>query len=297
MDAQTKRRMKILLADDGSQHAQAAVKLLRELPLPPKSRVQVLRAFPPGQTYAVGQMERSLKHTEEQLLEQGIKADVDLVLGYPAEKIIEASKETKPDLIVIGAKGLRATLGILLGGVAQQVVEYSCCPVLVVRAPYRGLQRILLVTDGSLYSQRAIRYLGKFPLPEKVDVRLMHVLPPLTTPVIMEPYFGGRDAFVPLHSPEEEAKIKAQQEKAGETLLDRAHNLLLKNGIESTPVLSRGDAATEIMEYVEREEIHLIVAGSRGLSSFQGWLMGSVSRKLVHYSNCSVLIVKKPEAK
>jgi nucleotide-binding universal stress UspA family protein len=297
MDAQTKRRMKILLADDGSQHAQAAVKLLQELPLPSKSRVHVLRAFPPGQTYAVGQMERSLKHTEEQLLEQGIKADADLVLGYPAEKIIETAREMKPDLIVVGAKGLRATLGILLGGVAQQVVEYACCPVLVVRAPYRGLQRILLVTDGSLYSQRAIRYLGKFPLAEKVDVRLMHVLPPLTTPVIMEPYFGGRDAFVPLHSPEEEAKIKAQQEKAGETLLDRAHNLLLKNGIESTPVLARGDAATEIMEYVEREEIHLIVAGSRGLSSFQGWLMGSVSRKLVHYSNCSVLIVKKPETK
>ena len=297
MDAQAKRRMKILLADDGSQHAQAAVKLLQELPLPPKSRVHVLRAFPPGQTYAVGQMEKSLKHTEEQLLEQGIKADADLVLGYPAEKIIETAKEMKPDLVVIGAKGLRATLGILLGGVAQHVVEYSCCPVLVVRAPYRRLQRILLVTDGSLYSQRAIRYLGKFPLPEKVDVHLMHVLPPLTTPVIMEPYFGGRDAFVPLHSPEEETKIKAQQEKAGEALLDRAHNLLLKNGIESTPVLARGDAATEIMEYVDQENVDLIVAGSRGLSSFQGWLMGSVSRKLVHYSNCSVLIVKKPEAK
>ena len=297
MNAQTKRRMKILLADDGSQHAQAAVKLLQELPLPPKSRVHVLRVFSPGQTYAVGQMEKSLKHTEDQLLEQGIKADADLVLGYPAEKIIETAKEMKPDLIIIGAKGLRATLGILLGGVAQQVVEYSCCPVLVVRAPYRGLQRLLLVTDGSLYSQRAIRYLGKFPLSEKVDVRLMHVLPPLTTPVIMEPYFGGRDAFVPLHNTEEEAKIKAQQEKAGERLLDRAHNLLLKNEIESTPVLTRGDAATEIMDYVEREDVHLIVAGSRGLSSFQGWLMGSVSRKLVHYSNCSVLIVKKPETK
>jgi nucleotide-binding universal stress UspA family protein len=297
MDAQTKRRMKILLADDGSQHAQAAVKLLRELPLPPRSRVHVLRVFPPGQTYAVAQIEKSLKHTEEQLLEQGIKADADLVLGYPAEKIIETAKEMKPDLVVIGAKGLRATLGILLGGVAQQVVEYSCCPVLVVRAPYRGLQRVLLVTDGSLYSQRAVRYLGKFPLPEKVDVRLMHVLPPLTTPVIMEPYFGGRDAFVPLHSPEEEAKIKAQQEHAGKTLLDRTHDLLLKKGIESTPVLARGDAATEIMEYVDRENVHLIVAGSRGLSSFQGWLMGSVSRKLVHYSNCSVLIVKQPETK
>ena len=295
MDAQTKRRMKILLADDGSQHAQAAVKLLQELPLPSKSRVHVLRVFPPGQTYAVGQMEKSLKHTEEQLLEQGIKADADLVLGYPAEKIIETAKEMKPDLMLVGAKGLRATLGILLGGVAQQVVEYACCPVLVVRAPYHGLRRVLLVTDGSLYSQRAVRYLGKFPLPEKVDVRLMHVLPPLTTPVIMEPYFGGRDAFVPLHSPEDETKIKARQERVGKALLNRTHDLLLKKGIESTPVLARGDAATEIMEYVDQENVDLIVAGSRGLSSFQGWLMGSVSRKLVHYSNCSVLIIKQPE--
>jgi len=295
MNAQPKRRMKILLADDGSPHAQAAVKLLQELPLPPKSRVHVLRVFPPGQTYAVAQMEHSLKQTESNLLEQGIKADADLVLGYPAEKIVETAKEMKPDIVVIGAKGLRATLGILLGGVAQQVVEYACCPVLVVRAPYHGLHRVALVTDGSLFSQRAVRYLGKFPLPEKVDVRHLHVLPPLTTPVIMEPYFGGRDAYLPLYSPEEEAKTKARQDQVGEALLERTRNLLLKKGLESTPVLLRGDAATEIIDYTDKEDIDLIVAGSRGLSSFQGWLMGSVSRKLVHYSNCSVLIVKHPE--
>jgi FtsP/CotA-like multicopper oxidase with cupredoxin domain len=71
MNARTERRMKILLADDGSTHAQAAVQLLQELPLSPKSRVNVLRVFPPGQTFAVGQMERGLKHTEEQLLKVG----------------------------------------------------------------------------------------------------------------------------------------------------------------------------------------------------------------------------------
>jgi len=297
MNAQAKKRMKILLADDGSQHAQAAVKLLQELPLPPKSRVHVLRAFPPGQTFAVGEMERSLQHTKEQLLEAGIKADADLVLGYPAEKIVETAQEMKPDVTVMGARGLRATLGILLGGVAQQVVEYACCPVLVVRAPYQGLRRILLVTDGSLYSQRAARYLGKFPLPDEVDVRLMHVMPPLTHPYVMEPYFGGRDAYVPLYSAEEERKLMREQEREGETLLERARNLLLKMGVESTPVLVRGDAATEIIAYTDKEDVDLIVAGSRGLSRFQGWLMGSVSRKLVHYSNCSVLIVKQPEAK
>ena len=297
MNAQVKKRMKILLADDGSQHAQAAVKLIQGIPLPPKSLVYVLRVFPPGQTFAVGQMERSLKHTKEQLLEAGIKTDAELVLGYPAEKIVETAQEMKPDITVIGAKGLRATLGILLGGVAQQVVEYACCPVLVVRAPYKELHRVLLVTDGSLYSQRAARYLGKFPFPEKVDVRLMHVVAPLTHPYVMEPYFGGRDAYVPYYSAEEERKLIQQQEEEGEALLERARNLLLKMDVESTSVLVRGDAATEIIEYSNKEDIDLIVAGSRGLSQFQGWLMGSVSRKLVHYSNCSVLIVKQPESK
>ncbi len=54
----------------------------------------------------------------------------------------------------------------------------------------------------------------------------------------------------------------------------------------------RGDAAKEIIEYAKDNNINLIVSGSRGLSQFKGWLLGSVSRKLVHYSECSVLIVK-----
>ena len=297
MNPGTTKRMKILFADDGSPHAQAAVELVLDLPLPSKTKLKVIRVFPPGQTYAVGQMERNLALTRQQFLDHGVQAQADLVLGYPAEMIVETASEMKPDLTILGAKGLRATLGILLGGVAQQVVEYACCPVLVVRAPYSGLRRVLLVTDGSSYSQSALRYLTKFPLPEKVDVHLMHVLPPLTEPVIMEPYFGGRDAYVPLRTPEEEAKLQAKQEKDGKALLTRAQNLLLKQGLKAKPVLARGDAATEIIEYTKQEQIDLLVAGSRGLSQVRGWLMGSVSRKLVHYAGCSVLVVKQKEDK
>jgi len=298
MNAQTIKRMKILLADDGSQHAQAAVQLLKDLPLPPKSRVHVLRAFLTGQIDILRQMEQNLKHTIDQLHESGVRADSDLVLGYPAETIIKTATEMKPDLIVLGAKGLRATLGILLGGVAQQVVEYACCPVLVVRAPYHGLKHILLTTDGSLYSQRAARYLGRFPIPAKTEIGVLHTLAPAPIPIPATAYMGGwHDVPYPLPTQEEESEALEKQEKEGHALLDRTCNLLLKKGVEATPVLLRGDAATEIIQYSEKEAVDMIVAGSRGLSSFQGWLMGSVSRKLVHYSNCSVLIVKQPEPK
>jgi nucleotide-binding universal stress UspA family protein len=55
----------------------------------------------------------------------------------------------------------------------------------------------------------------------------------------------------------------------------------------------RGDAAEEIINFVREQRISLIVAGSNGLGPVRAWLLGSVSRKLVHYSERSVLIVRR----
>jgi nucleotide-binding universal stress UspA family protein len=297
MKPQTKKRLTVLFADDGSQHAQAAVQFLKALPIPVKSKVFVLRVFTPSQGAYINPMEKELERTEQQLLESGFQAEKDLTMGYPAEKIVEVAESMKPDLIVVGAKGLRATLGILLGGVAQQVVEYACCPVLVVRAAFRRLEKLLLVTDGSQSSQRAANYLGKFPFPEQAEIFVLHALAPFVEPASIEAYAGGWHG-VPLTKPlteEERAEMIAKEEEEGKTLLNQTCDLLLKHGIKPDRTLLQGDAATEIIEYVKSQDIDLIVAGSRGLSSFQGWLLGSVSRKLVHYSGCSVLIVKSPK--
>ncbi len=289
----TPKRLNILLADDGSQHAQSAVELLQNIPLPANSRIFVLRAFGPGQIDYLTGFEKALQRTTAQLESQGYRVEADLQLGSAPEQILAITESRKTDLIVMGAKGLRATVGILLGGVAQQVVEYARCPVLVVRAPYQGLRRILLVTDGSTHSQRAARYLGQFPLPENADVRVMHVLPPVPQPIMMEPYYGGwQTSYSTFPNQEEETAFLNRQTKQGEALLTRTSGLLRRHGIESTPILSRGDAATEIIDYVKANQVDLIVAGSRGLSQFKSLWMGSVSRKLVHYSACSVLIVK-----
>jgi len=290
-----KKRLNILLADDGSQHAQSAVELLQDVPLPPGSRILILRVFNSGQIPLISDFEKSLERTRSQLSDKGFRVETDLQLGSAAETIIEFAARKKTDLILLGARGLRATAGILLGGVAQQVVEYACCPVLVVRAPYRGLLHILVVTDGSPYSQRAARYLGKFPLAENVDVRVLHVLPPIQPPLMMEPYYTGwRTVYARIPTREEEAAEEKREAKVGRALLQRASSLLLRMDIRSTTELARGDAATEIIDYAKSNQMDLIVAGSRGFSQFKSFWMGSVSRKLVHYSNCSVLIVKGP---
>lgn len=290
------KRLNILMADDSSEHAWSAVELIRDLALQPKTRVTALRVFTPGQITAIPEFERSLEKTKQHLLYAGVKVDTELVLGSPAEKIIETARHKNCNLIVMGAKGLRATLGILLGGVAQQVVEYAHGPVLIVRAPYLGLKRILLLTDGSVYSQYANRYLGKFPLPEQVEVQVMHVIPPPQPLLSMEPQLGGWQT-VYLPPPVDDSARQQKLEKQGQALLKHACDLLQRHGISATPVLKQGDAATEIMEYVKANKVDLIVAGSRGRGQFASWWMGSVSRKLVHYSNCSVLVVRGPGGK
>ena len=150
MDAEKKDlQFKLLLGDDRSDHALAALALLEDLPLPPGTDVTVFRAFSPTQSTDLVLMEDALNQTCNRLKKKGLIAHPELLLGVPTVKFLKQAEEQKPDLIIIGAKGLRATTGILVGGVAQQVVEYAPCPVLVVRAPYHGLREVMVVTDGS----------------------------------------------------------------------------------------------------------------------------------------------------
>jgi nucleotide-binding universal stress UspA family protein len=296
IDSPRERRLDIILAVDGSEHSFAAAHLLHDLPLAAGSSITALAVLVPRDASSHAQLEEALEHTRELLEGEDITIKTELLTGYPASELAEYADRQRPDLLVLGAKGLRATLGILLGGVVQQVVEYAVWPVLTVRAPYSGLKRILLVTDGSEHSERAVQYLAHFPLPENRRVRAVHVLPPLPVPVqISHSWPVGMEVLSSMPSVDADriaSRILEEEEKVGRGLLDRTVKTLEASGVPATGVLLRGDAATEIIEYVKTNQVDLIVAGSRGLSQMKRLLLGSLSRKLVHYAGCSVLLVK-----
>lgn len=53
-----------------------------------------------------------------------------------------------------------------------------------------------------------------------------------------------------------------------------------------------GDASQEILNYVQKHDIPLIVMGNRGMGAFSRTILGSVSNKVVNASPVSVLVVK-----
>ncbi len=77
--------------------------------------------------------ERYVKYVLGLAQKEGVKASSLLAKGRPYEQIVHLAKGLKVDLIVMGTFGRRGAERILIGSVAERVIEYANCPVLVVR--------------------------------------------------------------------------------------------------------------------------------------------------------------------
>jgi len=56
-------------------------------------------------------------------------------------------------------------------------------------------------------------------------------------------------------------------------------------------MIGQGDPARTILSEARRRGVDAIVMGSRGLSDLKGFVVGSVSHKVAHAAECSVITV------
>jgi nucleotide-binding universal stress UspA family protein len=80
---------------------------------------------------AAGNLER---HAEA-LRARGLRVETVLREGYPASVIEEEAQTRNVDLIVIGTRGHTGLKHLLLGSVAERVVQKAPCAVLTVKSP------------------------------------------------------------------------------------------------------------------------------------------------------------------
>ena len=77
--------------------------------------------------------QRCLNYVVNSAEKEGLKATSILVEGQPHDQIIQHARNLKADMIIMGSRGRRGTERILIGSVAERVIEYAPCPVLVLR--------------------------------------------------------------------------------------------------------------------------------------------------------------------
>ncbi|HSB69619.1 MAG TPA: universal stress protein [Candidatus Methylomirabilis sp.] len=145
---------RVLVATDGSQHAEAASRLLAKLPVPAATevRVCVVSEAPPRPPIPLlcgqGQRQSLLRIAEMEkqgalramARAQGILGDLSreiqscLRSGDPGHELTDEVNRWVPDLLVIGARGRTSGPHVSLGRVAEVVLRATRCPTLVVRA-------------------------------------------------------------------------------------------------------------------------------------------------------------------
>jgi universal stress protein A len=77
------------------------------------------------------------------LRESGVKARGLMRVGAPFLEIINAAQGEAADLIVMGTHGRTGLAHVLMGSVAERVVNKAPCPVLTVRHPDRKFKHPL----------------------------------------------------------------------------------------------------------------------------------------------------------
>jgi nucleotide-binding universal stress UspA family protein len=77
-----------------------------------------------------------------------------------------------------------------------------------------------------------------------------------------------------------------------EKLLDTVRTRVAATGIDATFAVTVGHPTEQIIAEAERIQADLVVLGHRGKTLFQRLRLGSVSKQVVQYADCPVLVVR-----
>ncbi|SFM86538.1 universal stress protein [Thermodesulforhabdus norvegica] len=80
----------------------------------------------------ISDRENELKVFVPEEWREGLKVNFLIDQGKPGKAIVDKARDLNVDLIIVGCQGHSALGGLLLGSVAQYVVNHGPCPVLVV---------------------------------------------------------------------------------------------------------------------------------------------------------------------
>jgi len=154
-------------------------------------------------------------------------------------------------------------------------------------------KKILVAQDGSESSQRAAQAALELAEKLKADLVVLHAISSPTS------YYHSTIASptgmsLPAPSPHEIDAYYAYARKVALGIVGETESKAKKQGIHvKTEIPEAVSSIVEtIVNHASKENVDLIVVGTRGLGGFKKLLLGSVSSGIVSHAHCPVLIVR-----
>lgn len=154
------------------------------------------------------------------------------------------------------------------------------------------MNRVVVACDGSAYARLAEVLVARLPVYRDAEIHIVGVTP---TQAML---YGALQPTADM----------ALAATAG-SIYDQALEITRKNIGEAVERISalgfsdvkgvdlQGSPGPELQDYAEKIEANLVALGSRGLSTVESFLLGSVSRRLLSRAHCDVLVARPHKPK
>ena len=282
----------ILVATDGSERSEVALRAAREIAARNGASVEVLTVLDP---LPIVTPEIQLPITPEMEAQRradrlaAVRAQIGRVAdsaswpleiseGQPMATIADHASDIGARLIVVGL-GRHGMMERLFGDeTALQLLRLADAPVLAVATSFEPPPRhVVAAVDFSPSSIRALRVAVELADPY-ATIDLVHVVTRDMSTAVWEQWQKTYSASVLKAFEDLRAEVRMPKTCAVETFL------------------VRGDPSREILGFADRVNADLVCTGSHGHGFFSRMLLGSVATRILRGAHCSVLGVPHPAA-
>jgi nucleotide-binding universal stress UspA family protein len=270
----TARLEKLLLSADGSKYSEGAVKEAINLAKTCSSKlfaISVIEINPEFEVLAPGLVEKTEKETRQYMesvkskaSKEGVDCEIIIHEGEePYKYIVDGASKNKVEMIIMGRRGRTGLKRLMMGSVTAKVIGHAPCKVLVVPKDAKlVLEKILVATDGSKYSEAASR--------EAISIAKRS---------------GG--TLIALSIAKKNENLPAAKKS-----VDVVRKIAEKEGIKVETLTPKGEPYETIIKTAEQKKAGLIVVGSHGRTGIEKLLMGSVTERVIGHAERPVLVIK-----
>jgi nucleotide-binding universal stress UspA family protein len=299
-----KDKMKILIAYDESECADAALADLKRAGLPRKAEAHVLSVYaewilaPPSFGSLESRFTTYLEHAERDTLatarraREAVKSSfpdwevhTEAFAGSPAGVILTRAEALKADLIVLGSHGRSGLARLLLGSVSQKVLHAAPCAVRIARGFEKASEkavRLIVGVDGSPGAEGAFNAVAARHWPHGSEARIVNGFPAIHP---MGPDFAS--VAIAEWIADEKARVGG--------MIKTAIGRLKGAGLTVSTAMKEEDARQSLIDEAKTWGADCIFVGARGMGAIDRFLVGSVSSYVATHAPCSVEVVREEE--
>lgn len=233
--------------------------------------------------------EKYLAEMVAQMGQAGVEAESVILEGEAAERVVEHSRVSRSDLIMLSSHAQSGLSSWNVSSVVQKIILRAYTSIMIVRAYQPGpseltglrYHRLLLPTDGS---QRA-----ECVLPPAEMLARAHEAQALFVHVVRRPEMPRRTPLSPEDAELAQRVVECNQTEAARYLDELKSRL---SGNTETRLLVKDSVEAALHELADQEKVDLVILSAHGYTGETRWPHGGVVISFLSYGNTSLLIVQ-----